>query len=107
MTNDEGIGLLAKADGTMEINALHYTPEQLNTHLHSYMLPEPTSITLRLNQRQMGVGGDNSWGAKPLTEYQNPSDQTYEYTYTLKPIDNSDPAACMEDYKTALPDLTK
>ena len=55
----------------------------------------------------MGVGGDNSWGAKPLTEYQNPSDQTYEYTYTLKPIDNSDPAACMEDYKTALPDLTK
>lgn len=107
LTNDDGIGLLAKAEGTMEFNALHYTPEQLTTHLHSYMLPEPTSITLRLNERQMGLGGDNSWGAEPLTQYQNPADQTYEYTYTLKPIDNSDPATAMEEYKTVLPEFTK
>lgn len=107
LTNDEGIGLLAKAEGTMEFNALHYTPEELNTNLHSYMLPEPTSITLRLNERQMGVGGDNSWGAQPLTQYQNPADQTYEYTYTLKPIDNSDPAASMAEYKTTLPEIEK
>ncbi|MDY3767715.1 MAG: glycoside hydrolase family 2 TIM barrel-domain containing protein [Lachnospiraceae bacterium] len=107
LTNDEGIGLLAKAEGTMEFNALYYTPEQLTTSLHSYLLPEPTSITLRLNERQMGLGGDQSWGAKPLVPYQNPASQTYEYTYTLKPIDNSDPAASMAEYKTVLPDLTK
>lgn len=107
LTNDEGIGLLAKAEGAMEFNALYYTPEQLTTNLHSYLLPEPTSITLRLNERQMGLGGDNSWGAMPLTQYQNPADQTYEYTYTLKPIDTSDPAGSMEEYKTVLPDLNK
>ncbi len=107
LTNDEGIGLLAKAEGTMEFNALYYTPEQLNTNLHAYTLPDPTSITLRLNQVQMGVGGDNSWGAMPLTQYQNPADQTYEYTYTLKPIDTSDPAVSMEEYKTALPELAE
>ena len=55
----------------------------------------------------MGVGGDNSWGAMPLTQYQNPADQTYEYTYTLKPIDTSDPAVSMEEYKTALPELAE
>lgn len=103
MTNDDGIGLLAKAEGTMEFNALYYTPEELNTNLHSYTLPTPSTITLRLNERQMGVGGDNSWGAMPLTQYQNPADQTYEYTYTLKPIDTSDPASSMAEYKTELP----
>ena len=39
------------------------------------MLPEGQDITLRINMRQMGLGGDNSWGAKPLTKYLNPSDQ--------------------------------
>ena len=89
----------------MEFNALYYTPEELNTNLHAYTLPTPSTITLRLNQRQMGVGGDNSWGAMPLEEYQNPANQTYEYTYTLKPIDNSDPAASMAEYKTELPEF--
>lgn len=105
LTNDEGVGLLAKAEGTMEFNALYYTPEELNTNLHAYTLPAPSTITLRLNQRQMGVGGDNSWGAMPLEEYQNPANQTYEYTYTLKPIDNSDPAVSMAEYKTELPEF--
>lgn len=104
LTNDNGVGLLAKAEGnTMEFNALRYTPEQLSNTLHSYMLPEGQDITLRLNQVQMGLGGDNSWGAKPLTKYQIPANQTYEYTYTLKPISTKDPADMMADYRTTLP----
>lgn len=104
LTNDDGVGLLAKAEGnTMEFNALRYTPEQLSNTLHSYMLPEGQDITLRLNQVQMGLGGDNSWGAMPLTKYQIPANQTYEYTYTLKPINTNDPDEMMADYRTALP----
>lgn len=104
LTNDDGVGLLAKAEGnTMEFNALRYTPEQLSNTLHSYMLPEGQDITLRLNQVQMGLGGDNSWGAMPLTKYQIPANQTYEYTYTLKPITTNDPDEMMADYRTALP----
>ena len=104
LTNDDGVGLLAKAEGgTMEFNALRYTPEQLSNTLHSYMLPEGQDITLRLNQVQMGLGGDNSWGAMPLTKYQIPANQTYEYTYTLKPISTKDPDEMMADYRTVLP----
>ena len=99
LTNDNGVGLLAKADGVMEFNALFYTPEQLSNYLHSYMLPEGQDITLRLNHRQMGVGGDNSWGARPLEQYQIPADQEYTYTYTLKPIKTSNPADMMADYR--------
>ena len=86
----------------MEFNALFYTPEQLSNYLHSYMLPEGQDITLRLNYRQMGLGGDNSWGAKPLTPYQIPADQTYEYTYTLKPISTDNPEQLMSDYRTLI-----
>lgn len=100
LTNDEGLGLLVKAEKPMEFNALNYTPEQLTNALHSYLLPKGQDITLRLNMRQMGLGGDNSWGAKPLEKYQNPSNKTYEYTYTLKPVAADKPEQLMADYRT-------
>ncbi len=104
LTNNSGAGLLAKADVPMEFSALYYTAEELTNALHSYMLGTKDNITLRLNQRQMGVGGDNSWGAKPLPAYLNPSDRTYEYSYTLKPISTASVDASMAEYKTVLPD---
>ena len=103
MTNDDGIGLLAKASTPMEFNALEYTPEELTNNLHSYMLPESNRVIWRLNYKQMGLGGDNSWGAKPLDKYQIPSNKTYEYTYTLKPISTSDVDASMAESKVVLP----
>lgn len=104
MTNSEGVGLLAKTDVPMEFIALYYTAEELTNVMHSYMLGGKDNITLRLNQRQMGVGGDNSWGAKPLTDYLNPSDKTYEYSFTLKPVSTADVNASMQEYKIVLPD---
>ena len=103
MTNDDGIGLLAKASTPMEFNALEYTPEELTNNLHSYMLPESNRVIWRLNYKQMGLGGGNSWGAKPLDKYQIPSNKTYEYTYTLKPISTSDVDASMAESKVVLP----
>lgn len=104
MTNNEGTGLLAKTDVPMEFSALYYTAEELTNVMHSYMLGSKDKITLRLNQRQMGLGGDNSWGAKPLPAYLNPSDRTYEYTYTLKPVSTADADTSMKESKVVLPD---
>jgi beta-galactosidase len=103
MTNDDGIGLLAKSFTPIEFNALEYTPEQLTNSLHSYLLPESDSVIWRLNYKQMGLGGDNSWGAKLLDKYQIQANQTYSYTYTLKPISTSDVDASMEESKVVLP----
>lgn len=102
LTDDKGEGLLIKANDKIEFNALFYTPEQLSNNLHSYMLPKGQDITLRVNQMQMGVGGDNSWGAKPLTQYQIPSDKIYEYTYTMKPISSNNNSSITKDYRTDL-----
>ena len=67
MTNDDGIGLLAKSFTPIEFNALEYTPEQLTN------------------------------------KYQIQANQTYSYTYTLKPISTSDVDASMEESKVVLP----
>ena len=75
---------MVQAENLIEFNALEYTPEQLSNYLHSYLLPKSNQITLRVNHKQMGLGGDNSWGAMPLSQYQIPANQTYTYTYTMK-----------------------
>jgi beta-galactosidase len=43
-------------------------------------------VVLRLNYRQTGVGGDNSWGAHPLDQYKLFPTRDYSYTYRLKPL---------------------
>ena len=85
------------------VTALGYTPEDLTNNLHSYLLPESDSVIWRLNYKQMGLGGDNSWGARPLDKYQIPANQTYKYTFTLKPISTSDVDASMAESKVVLP----
>lgn len=84
MVNEDGVGLMVQAEDVIEFNALEYTPEELSNYLHSYMLPESDAITLRINHKQMGLGGDQSWGARPHNQYQIPADRDYTYTYTMK-----------------------
>ena len=88
----------------MEFSALYYTPEQLSNALHSYLLKENNSISLRLNQKQMGLGGDNSWGAKALEPYLIKADKPYEYSFTLKPVNTADIDKTMADSKVQMPE---
>jgi beta-galactosidase len=49
LTNPSGTGLLATGLPIMEINALHYTPRDLECAKHPYELHRRDEITLRLN----------------------------------------------------------
>jgi beta-galactosidase len=42
-------------------------------------------ITVNLDHRQMGVGGDDSWGAQPHNEYRLPV-MHYDYKFRLEPV---------------------
>ncbi|MGW8283938.1 MAG: beta-galactosidase small subunit-related protein, partial [Gemmatimonadota bacterium] len=42
-------------------------------------------IAVQLDYRQMGVGGDNSWGARPLDPHQIPV-QTHSWAVRLTPL---------------------
>lgn len=90
LTNNSGVGLMASGIPSIEFNALNYTPEELSSgKRHPYELEKEDSVVLRLNYRQMGVGGDNSWGATPHREFMNESGKIYNYSFKLKGIDDS------------------
>jgi beta-galactosidase len=87
ITNNEGIGLLINGLPTLEVNALPYTPHELEQHDHGYKLPESDKVALRINYKQMGVGGDDSWGAKTHSEFTIYANRTYTYCFTLQGIE--------------------
>ena len=79
LTNSDGIGLMASGDSVIEMSALHYTEEELNSKKHSYQLERSSDIEVNLNYKQMGLGGDDAWGARPHDEFQLKSNKNYTY----------------------------
>jgi len=69
----------------LSVSALHYGTEDLNAGKHVFELPRRESVTLNLDLKQQGVGGDDSWGAWPHDEFLIPCQQ-YTYTFRLRPL---------------------
>jgi beta-galactosidase len=92
LTNNSGKGLMAVGMPYIEFNALQYTPWELDikgeNKKHPYDLVKNSSTVLRLNYHQMGLGGDNSWGARPHPEFTLYSNKVYTYQFRLLPVPN-------------------
>jgi beta-galactosidase len=87
LTGRDGVGLLVCGEPLLEVNASHFTPEDLSSGVrHDYQLTPRDAVVLRVNHRQMGVGGDNSWGAHTHDEYKLFAGRDYSYTYRLRPL---------------------
>lgn len=86
LTNGSGMGLMVVGSPMMEFSAQHYTPQQLTDVKLPWDLKRDSDITLRVDYRQMGLGGINSWGAKPLDYYMNFSKNTYNHKFRITPI---------------------
>ena len=91
--NQQGRGLEFYSNAPMETSALNYLTEDLDDGpvkdkkhgRHSGDL-EPRPLTqVHIQQRQMGLGCVNSWGAWPRGEYQLPY-QDYDFTFVIRPI---------------------
>ena len=52
---------------------------------HTFDVKKRDFITLNLDYRQMGVGGDTSWGARTHKEYTLPAIE-YSYSFRLRPF---------------------
>ena len=86
LTNAQGKGLMVVGSPRMEFNALHYTPEQLTDVKLPWDLKRDKEITLRIDLQQMGLGGTNSWGAKPLSSYMLGAKKTYTHKFRITPV---------------------
>ncbi|MFE0445184.1 glycoside hydrolase family 2 TIM barrel-domain containing protein [Streptomyces fungicidicus] len=102
LTDAGGRGLLVSGEPLLEINASHFTPEDLSAGVrHDYQLTPRDAVVLRVNHRQMGVGGDNSWGAHTHDEFKLPAGRDYAYTYRLRPLTDVDEATALSRRPTA------
>ncbi|MEW2218631.1 glycoside hydrolase family 2 TIM barrel-domain containing protein [Streptomyces sp. NPDC006990] len=88
LTGRHGAGLrVTTEDGDhLELNALRYTPADLDGPGHPYELGPGKATVLGVNHRQTGVGGNDSWGAPPLEKYVLHADRTYRYGYRLRAV---------------------
>ena len=91
LTDDSGKGLAISGKEAVGFSALYYSTEELDcitriNYRHPSDLTKEKTIYLHIDKKQMGVGGDNSWGALPYSQYLIPA-RSMEYTIYIKPID--------------------
>ncbi|MCG8526112.1 MAG: DUF4981 domain-containing protein [Opitutales bacterium] len=85
ITNDDGFGLQFMSETPLSCNALPWSHGEIESKAYSWQLGNPKSTYLNIDLAQMGVGGDNSWGATCLPQYQL-KQKSYEFTYTVEPL---------------------
>lgn len=84
ITNKMGVGIKVSSEETFEFSALPYTVNEIESAYHHYELPKSHCTALNINKIQMGVGGDDSWGAPTHDEYLIPSDKKYLFSYIIE-----------------------
>jgi len=104
LTNEKGTGLFFAGEPLIEVSAHHNTIEDfespqrtdgrqakgvrpVNRHINDVKPRDLTSVNI--NYKQMGLGGDTSWGAWTHDQYRL-RDKQYSYTFRMKAIRHGD-----------------
>lgn len=91
LQNSNNTGIMAVGEPTFSTGVLHFDMRKLDfnrdssSNNHSGSMSNDDLIWWNIDYKQMGVGGDNSWGAKTHSEYMLPYGD-YEYGFTLRPF---------------------
>lgn len=84
-TNASGVGFRAVGlDAPLYFSAWPFPMSELERAKHSAEIQRSQELTVNLDHLQMGVGGDDSWGAQPHKEYRLPATR-YVYKFRLEP----------------------
>ena len=75
-----------EACGPMMFSALPYTPHEMENAKHPYELPPVHYTVVRAALGQMGVGGDDSWGARTHEEYLVDAGKHMEFSFSFRGI---------------------
>ena len=85
ITNADGHGFRFAAE-QMDFSALPYTPHQLEQAYHLQELPRSYRNVVRISAGEMGVGGDDSWGATVHPEFTRQSETGLSFTFRMTAI---------------------
>ncbi|HET8656436.1 MAG TPA: glycoside hydrolase family 2 TIM barrel-domain containing protein [Longimicrobiaceae bacterium] len=98
LTDSTGVGLLAVGMPLLEVTAHNnlidafespgagYIPRERSVNRHASDVKPRDLVSLDLDLHQMGVGGDNSWGAQTHEQYRLLA-PSYHYAFRLRPFD--------------------
>lgn len=83
----DGVGLRFEMDQVpFEGSVLPYSEYELENAMHMYELPNPHYTWVRINAAQMGVGGDDSWGAPVQAQFWLDSSEDRTLSFILKKL---------------------
>ena len=71
---------------SMSFSALPWTPHEMENARHPYELPEVHYTVVRAAMQQIGIAGDDSWGARPLPEYLLDISKKMTFTFRFRGI---------------------
>ena len=93
-----GNGLLVTGGQPLSVSAwnfpmedIEYRPSQTERR-HGGSILKKDMVWLNIDHKQMGVGGDNTWGAQVHPEY-TITPHEWKYSFTLQPLDAGQDAA--------------
>ncbi|MBA2482234.1 MAG: DUF4981 domain-containing protein [Planctomycetes bacterium] len=85
-----GNGLMVSGDALLQFSAHRCTTADLAAAKHTVDVPRRDRITLSVDHRHMGVGGDNSWSPCVHSPYLIQPGR-FSYRITLRPLAGRDP----------------
>lgn len=98
--NRTGVRSLAVSDDTQhgltfekqavpfEMSVLPYSAYEMENAMHMDELPDIRYTWVRITAKQMGVGGDDSWGAPVHDEYRIHADKPMKLEFVIKPLES-------------------
>lgn len=95
LIDKNGNGLMTVGAPTFSTGVLHFDMNKLNFNRdssgnnHGGSMSNDDLIWWNIDYKQMGVGGDNAWGAKTHSEYMLPYGD-YEYSFSLRSVSVND-----------------
>ncbi len=90
-SNNQGKGIKISAmEQLFSFSAHHqlnddFDPGSRKKQRHPYHIPTRPLVNVNIDHKQMGVGGDNSWGYMPMDKYRIKAGD-YAYSYLIQPI---------------------
>ncbi len=85
LSNEAGLGFRVTGTPTIDFGVLPISQEKLmnSTHIHQ-VLDDADTVSVFVDYKQQGVGGDDSWGAHTYPEYKMRGKQSY--SFCIQPI---------------------
>ena len=83
--DNNGDGLIFKGDN-INFSASPYTPHEIENANHIYELPSFNKTIVRVSGNQMGVGGDDTWGAPVHEEFTLSGEENHSFKFSFSGV---------------------